>query len=63
MSAATHVSNNTNGAISSAPLTVHPYLHYQVYNTTRARILSTLNKFYYKGSKLHGLGSPHTSQM
>ena len=38
-----------------------PYLRHQVYNTTRSRILSKRNAFYYEGKRLRGLGSPHTN--
>jgi meiotically up-regulated gene 157 (Mug157) protein len=33
-----------------------------VYATTRARILSPANPYFFQGSELHGLGSPHTAQ-
>lgn len=42
-----------------------PLLGYSLYNedlyqATRARILSPDNPFYFSGTELHGLGSPHT---
>ncbi|WIA43728.1 hypothetical protein OEZ86_010154 [Tetradesmus obliquus] len=33
----------------------------KVYDTTRVRILSSANPFFYSGTELHGLGSPHTA--
>jgi len=33
----------------------------KLYNTTRSRILSMKNSYYFEGKVLHGLGSPHTS--
>ncbi|KAF8070963.1 mug157-like protein [Scenedesmus sp. PABB004] len=33
-----------------------------VYATTRARILSKANPYFFAGTELHGLGSPHTSR-
>jgi meiotically up-regulated gene 157 (Mug157) protein len=44
-----------------------PLLGYQphdskVYTTTRARILSPANPYFFSGSQLRGLGSPHTAQ-
>lgn len=44
-----------------------PYLGYvteenQVYQNTRAMILSDTNPFYFSGKKLRGIGSPHTPE-
>lgn len=38
------------------------YAHYdpEIYAATRARILSPANAWYFEGSALRGLGSPHT---
>ena len=33
-----------------------------IYETTKSRILSSKNRYYFKGEKLAGLGSPHTAQ-
>lgn len=34
----------------------------KVYASTRSRILSPANPYFFSGSQLHGLGSPHTAQ-
>ena len=47
-------------SLLALPLLGYESYDKQIYENTRNRILSTRNKFYFVGSKLKGMGSPHT---
>ena len=47
-------------SLLALPLLGYESYDKQIYDNTRKRILSTKNKFYFVGSKLKGMGSPHT---
>ena len=47
-------------SLLSLPLLGWSGLDHSIYQATRKRILSSLNPYYYTGSKLQGIGSPHT---
>lgn len=48
-------------SLLALPLLGYDLYDAEVYKTTRARILSPANPYFYSGTELHGLGSPHTS--
>jgi meiotically up-regulated gene 157 (Mug157) protein len=39
---------------------VYNLLMLQTYQATRTRIMSRLNQYYFEGTELKGMGSPHT---
>lgn len=47
-------------SLLSIPFLEYPYIDEEVYKNTRKVVLSKANKFYYEGTKLKGIGSPHT---
>jgi meiotically up-regulated gene 157 (Mug157) protein len=47
-------------SLLALPLLGYDVYDQQVYATTRTRILSPANPYFYSGSELRGLGSPHT---
>lgn len=47
-------------SLLSIPYLEYPYIDKEIYNNTRKWILSKNNEFYYEGSVLKGIGSPHT---
>jgi meiotically up-regulated gene 157 (Mug157) protein len=47
-------------SLLAMPLLGYSLYNKELYQATRARILSPANAFYFKGSQLSGLGSPHT---
>lgn len=49
-------------SLLSIPLLGWDHYDVNIYETTRLRILSPRNPYYYKGTKLDGLGSPHTDR-
>ena len=42
------------------PYYEYPYIDKQIYENTRARMLSLDNPYYFEGKTLKGIGSPHT---
>ena len=42
------------------PYYEYPYIDKEVYENTRARMLSFANPYYFEGKVLKGIGSPHT---
>lgn len=48
-------------SLLALPLLGYDLYDPEVYSNTRQRILSKANPYYFEGSELHGLGSPHTS--
>ena len=42
------------------PYYEYPYINKEIYNNTRARMLSFSNPYYFEGTVLKGIGSPHT---
>ena len=49
-------------SLLATPLLGYDLYDKEVYATTRARILSPKNPYFYEGSQLRGLGSPHTQR-
>ncbi len=49
-------------SLLSIPYLEYPFLDEQTYKNTRNYILSSKNKYYYKGKTLEGIGSPHTPE-
>lgn len=47
-------------SLLSIPLLGYPHYDPEVYSETRARVLSRKNEWYFEGTVLSGLGSPHT---
>jgi len=47
-------------SLLSIPLLGYPHFDPEVYAETRSRILSNKNEWYFEGSVVSGLGSPHT---
>jgi meiotically up-regulated gene 157 (Mug157) protein len=47
-------------SLLSIPLLGYRHYDERVYQTTRARLLSTANPYYFKSDKVAGCGSPHT---
>lgn len=47
-------------SLLSLPYLEYPFLNNTIYQNTRRMILSNDNKYYYEGSILKGIGSPHT---
>jgi hypothetical protein len=47
-------------SLLAMPLLGYSLYNEQLYQATRARIVSSDNPFYFAGPELHGLGSPHT---
>jgi meiotically up-regulated gene 157 (Mug157) protein len=47
-------------SLLALPLLGYDLYDAAVYNSTRRRILSSANSYYYEGTELRGLGSPHT---
>lgn len=47
-------------SLLSIPLLGYAHYNASIYAATRARILSRKNSWYFEGSALRGLGSPHT---
>eukprot|EP00878_Enallax_costatus_P036962 GHUV01041626.1.p1 GENE.GHUV01041626.1~~GHUV01041626.1.p1 ORF type:complete len:267 (-),score=70.69 GHUV01041626.1:193-915(-) len=48
-------------SLLALPLLGYDLYSPEVYSHTRQRILSKANPYYFEGTELHGLGSPHTS--
>lgn len=48
-------------SLLAMPLLGYDLYSPEIYSSTRQRILSKANPYYYEGRELHGLGSPHTS--
>ena len=56
-----HIKDDANiPSLLSLPYLEYPYLDEEVYENTRKLILSKRNPYYYSGSVLEGIGSPHT---
>lgn len=47
-------------SLLALPLLGYELYNVAIYNNTRQRILSTANPYFYEGTELRGLGSPHT---
>ena len=56
-----HLDDDANiPSLLSLPFLEYPYLDQKTYLRTRKYVLSKNNKYYYEGSILKGIGSPHT---
>lgn len=47
-------------SLLSIPYLEYPFMDKEIYLNTRRRVLSKRNKYYYEGTCLKGIGSPHT---
>lgn len=49
-------------SLLSIPYLEYPFINYETYKNTRFYILSKRNKYYFEGSAIKGIGSPHTPE-
>lgn len=58
-----HIDDDANiPSLLSIPYLEYPFIDKEIYKNTRALILSKRNRYYYEGSILKGIGSPHTPE-